>query len=272
MVKRTGIGAKARSAALVALACLVFQAMAQDRYNGISQRNAFGLKPAPVPVPPPPPKPPAPPVTVKLTGIINYLSTKKAILLITEQGKPSESKVMAENQMESQVEIKQIDPLAGVVLAIVSGQEVSLDFNKDGVKPPAGGRSASDLFASAANGNLAPSVNSGRENLASYLSRVSTAASTAPNGPAHANNGAMMPLGGGISSPFGGMPFRLDPSAAAIPTRPNWPPEVPVTPEESLIHMEIQRQLQQNSNRPMPPLPPTILSPDNGQQMPPGPF
>jgi hypothetical protein len=175
---------------------------------------------------------------------------------------------MAENQMENQVEIKQIDPLAGVVVAIVSGQEVSLDFNKDGVKPPAGGRSASDLFASAANGNLAPSVNSGRENLASYLSRVSSAASTAPNGIANANSGAMMPLGGGISSPFGGMPFRLDPSAAAIPAQPNWPPEVPVTREESAIHVLLYDELNRNSPRPGPPMPP-ILSPDNDQQMPP---
>lgn len=103
-----------------------------SRYDNIPKRNAFGLKP---PEPPPPPEAPPPPTTtVKLTGITSLLSSKRALLQISEQGKQV-SKVMQEGDREGVVEVVAIDVDAGTVKIINGDREVLLDMEKDGVKP-----------------------------------------------------------------------------------------------------------------------------------------
>ncbi len=106
----------------------------EERYNTISQRNAFGLKPPPEP--PPPPPPPAPTTTVKLTGIIKLNNNRRAVLLIQEQGKQPESKVLTEQQTSGPVEVLAIDPDEGTVKIKNGDQEVTLNMVKDGVKTP----------------------------------------------------------------------------------------------------------------------------------------
>jgi hypothetical protein len=108
----------------------------EPRYKSIVERNVFGLRP---PAPPPTPAPPPPPsVAVKLTGIITVLATKRALLLITEPGKPPESKVIKLGDREGQIEVVEIDENAGTVRIKNGEQEATLNFQDHGVKPPTG--------------------------------------------------------------------------------------------------------------------------------------
>lgn len=104
------------------------------RYSNISQRNAFGLRPPPEP--PPPPAPPPPSITVKITGIINLFSKKKAVLQITEAGK-TESKIIAEGDREGQIQVVSVDVDVGVVKIMNGDREVTLNMEENGVKPTA---------------------------------------------------------------------------------------------------------------------------------------
>lgn len=107
--------------------------MDASKYSAIPQRNAFNLR---EPEPPKPPEQPPPPVTVKLTGITTLLDTKRVFLIVQEQGKQPESKIMREGEKDGPVEVVQIDESTGSVKIINSGKEVTLNFEKDGVKPP----------------------------------------------------------------------------------------------------------------------------------------
>ncbi|MGC8744738.1 MAG: hypothetical protein ACP5T0_12735 [Verrucomicrobiia bacterium] len=110
-----------------------FAEMDANKYSAIPQRNAFNLR---EPEPPKPPEQPPPPITVKLTGITTLLDTKRAFLLVEEQGKKPESKMLREGEKDGAVEVVQIDEVAGTVKIINSGKEMTLDFKKDGIKPP----------------------------------------------------------------------------------------------------------------------------------------
>ncbi|MGC8887609.1 MAG: hypothetical protein ACP5MG_10675 [Verrucomicrobiia bacterium] len=104
-----------------------------NKYSAIPQRNAFNLR---EPEPPKPPEQPPPPITVKLTGITTLLDTKRVFLLVQEQGKQPESKMLREGEKDGAVEVVQIDEAAGMVKIINSGKEMTLTFEKDGIKPP----------------------------------------------------------------------------------------------------------------------------------------
>jgi hypothetical protein len=69
---------------------------------------------------------------------------------------------------------------------------------------------------------------------------------------------------GGVGSPIAGQAFRFDGAANAGGMQPKWPPETPVTREESEIYIELANELNKNSKIPMPPMPPTTLNPDRG--------
>lgn len=119
---------------------IVFLILANDygdteasKYNAIVQRNAFNLR---EPEPPKPPEPPPPSVSVKLTGITTLLNTKRVFLVVQEQGKPAESKMLQQGDKEGPIEVVEIDEVNGKVKIINSGKEQILDFEKDGIKPP----------------------------------------------------------------------------------------------------------------------------------------
>ncbi len=104
-----------------------------NKYSAIPQRNAFNLR---EPEPPKPVEQPPPPINVKLTGITTILDSKRAFLLVQEQGKPqAESKVLKEGEKDGEIEVVKINEVEGEVKIINSGKEVTLNFEKDGVKP-----------------------------------------------------------------------------------------------------------------------------------------
>src|SRR5262245_16734768 len=82
---------KTLTVAVGTLVCTQAEALTTDSgsnnpYQGIVDRNVFGLKPTPPPAPPPePPKPPASKIT--LTGIITY-GGKRALLKAAAPARP----------------------------------------------------------------------------------------------------------------------------------------------------------------------------------------
>jgi hypothetical protein len=103
-------------------------------YSKITERNVFNLKP---PAPPPTVAPPPQPTSnVKLTGILTILAAKKAVLQIADPGKAPESKILKEGEREGEVEVLEINEIEGTVRIKNREQEVLLNFQDHGVKPP----------------------------------------------------------------------------------------------------------------------------------------
>src|SRR6266404_1212974 len=111
-------------------------------YEGIVDRNVFGLKP-----PPPPPDPEAskpPPSKITLTGITTILGNKRALMKTPaapgKAGEPSkgeQSYILTVGQREGDIEVLDIDEKAGSVKVNNAGAIVTLTFEKDGAKLPA---------------------------------------------------------------------------------------------------------------------------------------
>jgi hypothetical protein len=124
--------------------CLAASAVTSDPpgspYQGIVDRNVFGLKP-----PPPPPDPEAtkpPPPKMFLTGITTILGNKRALMKMTPPAKPGEpakeqSFTLGEGQREGDLEVLHIDEVAGTVKVSVYGTVATLDFDNNGVKAAA---------------------------------------------------------------------------------------------------------------------------------------
>ena len=130
----------------VVLMCAAATATAADAaanpYQGIVERNVFGLKP-----PPPPPDPEStkpPPPKIFLTGITTILGKKRALLKFTPPvTKPGEQPkeqacTLGEGQGEGGLEVLEIDEKAGTVKVSNYGTVATLDFESNGVKTAPG--------------------------------------------------------------------------------------------------------------------------------------
>src|SRR5579859_4213045 len=143
-MKRSGMLAVGLLASWVGMAVVgaVTPEPAATPYEGIIDRNAFGLKP-----PPPPPDPEAtkpPPLKITLTGITTILGNKRALMETPpptgkpgEQPKSKQSYILTIGQREGDIEVLDIDEKAGSVKVNNAGQIVTLTFEKDGAKLPA---------------------------------------------------------------------------------------------------------------------------------------
>ncbi len=134
-----------------ALACLLSGAVlcggsamavpADNPYQGIVERNVFGLKP-----PPPPPDPAEAnkpqPANITLTGITTILGNKRVLMKTAPKpGKPGEapkemSYILTEGQRDGDIEVLSIDEVAGAVKIRNAGEEMTLTFEKNGAKLP----------------------------------------------------------------------------------------------------------------------------------------
>lgn len=108
-------------------------------YQGIVDRNVFGLKPPPTLPRPEDNKPPAPKIT--LTGITTILGNKRALMNVAMPAKPPEpakqkSFILAEGQRDGEIEVLEIDETSGTVKVDDFGTVMVLDINKDGAKLP----------------------------------------------------------------------------------------------------------------------------------------
>ncbi len=228
-------------------------------YQGIVERNVFGLKP-----PPPPPDPEAnkpPPPKIFLTGITTILSSKRALMKMTPAPKPGEpakeqSFTLGEGQRDGDLEVVEIDEKVGKVKVKYYDSIVDLDFENNGVKaaaapapgappkqagfvpppapapytPAAGGgampTAARPLrMSSAAGGATSPGAYGGARGPNTY--------SALPTAPVYGST--PVPTTAGTTAGMVALPAVGTPASTPTPQR-NWPPETPMTPEEAAIH------------------------------------
>jgi hypothetical protein len=123
----------------LALALLAVTAQAnntENPYQGIVDRNVFGLRPPPPPPSNEPPKPPIP--AINLTGITTILGKKMAFMTIQlppkpgEQGKPNgpTSFMLSEGERDGEIEVVSIDENAGMVKVNDFGTITNVTFGK----------------------------------------------------------------------------------------------------------------------------------------------
>jgi hypothetical protein len=138
-------GAVAVVAAMPALAVNIEENPSKTPYQGIVDRNVFGLRP-----PPPPPDPEAnkpPPPKITLTGITTILGNARALMKTPPPpaGKGSEAPkgdqyyTLSVGERQGDIEVLEIDTTGGSVKVNNAGTVVTLTFDKDGAKGGGGG-------------------------------------------------------------------------------------------------------------------------------------
>ena len=249
----------------LALAGAAHQAMADARenpYQRIVEVNSFRLLPKPPPPPPPDlAPPPTPPATIMLTGISTLNGPAKALLEITDAltKKVDRPPPLLVGEKQGTVEIVSIDPDKGSVTIRNSGSEMTLTFEKNGIKP-AGSAPAPVAMIQPPMTGAVP---------------VPFPGNTLSSHGATPGGGNVTVAGGSSSTPAAPNPGSgfVNPNASGIgiPPRPtrgvltsgdnnNYNPNAPraLTREEQMILIEQNRA---NPNRVGPPLPPTPLTP-----------
>lgn len=246
-------------------------------YHPILERNAFALKPIPEPAPPPPPEtaPPPPPSSIKLTGITSILSTKRALFEITPQtpGKlPTKPILGVGDPAVDGLEVVAIDVDKGEVKIRNNGEESTVTFAAATSEPAPGtpgapGQPRPGMPSPVTTGAVAPGGNDGGPTI------VERNGGTGGRGNSivvsGGNSGSTTPTSFGGNAAYGGN-AAFNPNTAAMsgnnrtvpvrpirtPTTPNVPP---MTREQAIIQLELQRQI--NAGKNFPPLPPTPITP-----------
>jgi len=253
-------------------------------YEGIVDRNAFGLKP-----PPPPPDPEAakpPPVKITLTGITTILGNKRALMETPppaakpgEQPKGKQSYILTIGQREGDIEVLDIDEKVGSVKVNNAGSIVTLTFEKDGAKLPATvAPTAPGVPGMPVPGGIpAPAV----PGASPYAPKGGSSGFTLPTRtlrttptPGVVNRGMANPAAGAATVP--GLPVlgTGQPRSQAINDQIAAQQQPVLSPEQQMLMMEAEREINKNNGN-FPPLPPRPLTPAGGggppTQAPPGP-
>jgi hypothetical protein len=254
--------------------CTAATAITGDRsmpYEGIVERNLFGLKP-----PPPPPDPEAAnkpqPSKITLTGITTILGNKRALMKTPppqakpgEQAKTEQSYILAIGERENEIEVLDIDEIAGTVKVKNAGVIETVSFKENGVKQAGGGGvpGVPGVPPPAGINPYAPAPPAAHPAIPMPnriprlpVSGVTPTANTAAGGSPYA--GAAPAAYGGTATPN----IRLGNATMPLGSVPSQPAQaqpqmMQVTAEEQRIYMEIERQ----KNPTGPPLPPTELTP-----------
>jgi hypothetical protein len=246
------------------------------RFESIPARNIFGLRPVEqaqvtnqAPVVP----------KLILTGITTILGNKRVLMKeVPPAGPPGatnkeESLILTEGQREGAVEVLAIDEKSGSVRVNNSGTEMTLTFEKDGVKlastpPPApapptpGALPATAPPPGTTNPSLPGTANPPTRHFPGRLPR-GTVPGQAPEAPLGFNAGATAPQPGAALPPTGAGP---NPPAAATPPLDGF------TPEEQQIILQLQRDAAAHDTGIPPQVAPAPGTPAAGTQtvMPPG--
>lgn len=137
-----------------------------NSYIVITNRNAFGIKPPPLPPPAEPVAPVAPPANLFLTGISHLNGQKKAYLVVNKANAHQADYLAVDEGYDNDgLQILAIDPRKQTVRVRNSGNEITLNFKDNGLKPnsvPAGAAGPVNLPATAPfRGVPAPSAGGG---------------------------------------------------------------------------------------------------------------
>jgi len=118
------------------------QAVGDNPYQKIVERNVFGLKPIPPPPPPPPPPtPPVPKITLQgITTILGYRQVLFKALTPPSAGVPlkEQSYMLSEGQREDDIEVVTINETDGTVKFNNHGTVQLLDMKTDSAKATPG--------------------------------------------------------------------------------------------------------------------------------------
>jgi len=111
-------------------------------YAVIVDRNPFGLRPVPRPVPAAVEDPATAVSDLKLTGITVLRSSRRAMFVLETPGRPIvNSGLLGEGERDvtiTNLVVLRIDSQAGAVRVRLGANEFTLDFAKNGIKPPTG--------------------------------------------------------------------------------------------------------------------------------------
>jgi hypothetical protein len=238
--------------------------VSSSQYQGISERNVFGLRP-----PPTQPSPTNTPVAlpkIVLTGITTILDSKRALMKVApangKQVEPGKelSLILTEGQREGEIEVLQIDEKAGSVKVNNSGTVMVLTFEKDGAKLPATAPVPGIPGTVPIPGAL-PAMNPlsfpVRGNSTNFPGRGRGFTPPPMPGVAGATGAAAVPTGG-IPTPTGAVAAPAQSISPAL--------SQDLTAEEQAIVMELQRQANPNNAALIPPTP---LTPSPGASQPP---
>lgn len=219
-------------------------------YLGIVDRNVFALKPKPeVPLVPPTPEVPAQKIT--LQGIVKAFGKKQVLwktVMPARPGEPAKEKsfMCSEGEREGEIEILEINELAGTVKVMNNGKPQSLSLEKDGMKPTGG-----------------PSAIPGSSPGVPGIPGI-------PGAPAVTLNTGIPASAGSTVTTFGGgggaasvpRPLRTAPTTAAGYNAATSASARTLSQEEQIVMMEINRKLTEDKVKrgDLPPLPPTPLT------------
>jgi hypothetical protein len=244
-------------------------------YQGVVERNVFGLKP-----PPPPPDPEAnkpPPPKIFLQGITTFGGIKRALLKAQMPAKPGEppkpdqsSFILAEGQRDGDIEVLEIDAKEGTVKVNDFGTITTLDFEHNGIKTPTaapgpgaapqpgGGLAlpgAKPFGPAGGGGQPIPTIRPMRLPLPAGAAALPASGGATPMS---ASGSPSLALGGTSVPLYGSTPAQAQPQpqAAALPTSQ-------LSAEEQFLMIEAnrERQKQLGLDKKLPPLPPTPLTP-----------
>ena len=244
-------------------------------YQGVVERNVFGLKPPPSPPDPEATKPPPP--KIFLQGITTFGGIKRALLKAQMPAKPGEppkadqsSFILAEGQRDGDIEVLEIDAKEGTVKVNDFGTITTLDFEHNGIKTPTaapgpgaapqpGGGLAlpgAKPFGPAGGGaQPIPTIRPMRLPLP-----ASAAAAPASGGatPMSASGTPSLALGGTSVPLYGSTPAQAQPQPQAAA-----PPTSQLSAEEQFLMVEAERERmkQLGLDKKFPPIPPTPLTP-----------
>ena len=247
-------------------------------YEHIIVRNTFALKPVPPPAPPAEaPKPPAPKVT--LTGITTILGSKIVLLKSQATAKPGEpakdgSYMLAEGEGQDGIHVLEINTQDATAKVDCFGDVQTLTLS---LKPPSGGGGPAPGAPPATAGFAPPPVTHPNPSGGMPVTQGFPAAKpNLPTRPVRGNVGGPGAVGGqgavGIPAPsptYGITPLQGQTATTPQPSATQAPaPGTPMSAEESIIMMEVERELHKNDPK-YPPLPPTPLNPHPGSPAPP---
>src|SRR5262245_7432532 len=226
------------SIALCATASAIVNESANP-YQGIVDRNVFGLKPPP-PISDTKTQPVKDPPPITLTGMTTILSTKRVLLNVQSPGKPVQSFILAEGQREGDIEVLEIDERAGSTKINYAGTTVPLNFEKNGPKLTASaGPTVAPGVSTMAAGTPANANTAAPGGLKSIPTRTLTPQAQAANQPANVNSGATLNTGN-INPAYNGVPspgFNYAPISGG--TQVNAPPPA-IDPDVQAMQMLAQ--------------------------------
>lgn len=240
-------------------------------YQGIVERNIFGLKPPPPPVRPEDVKPPVP--KVWLTGITTILGNKRALLKVQIPAKPpqqakEESYILTEGQSEADIEVLAIDEVAGTVKVDNHGTIQTLDFVNNGIKPAGGSPvptfSATPVFQQTTPGmGHPPPAAGGMRQISPRPPREAFAPGT--------EQGSVATVTPNYSAPgvAPGQPITALSFTKELPPGFTAPPDIGMSGEEQSLLIEAQRAklLEEGKTEDANMLPFTELTPVEGQSL-----